>query len=136
MFLSTWTTTILLNNKKKRHKKVDKKQIKPVFYLDNTKFLWCTQLPRYLFLKRKFFSIKNFKIFFFQSFRTFYLLNIFSWDRSIFIFWKKNYQISNLKKCFFFIFFQRIDSWKNMNFFKLFFEKTICERRFFFITDM
>ena len=66
----------------------------------------------WIFFKREFFSIKNFqKKFFFQNCRTFHLLDIFSWDRSMmsstsqsFIFWKKNYQISNLKKKFFLIF--------------------------------
>ena len=32
--------------KKKRQKKVDKRQIKPVFYLDKLFFVWCNHLPQ------------------------------------------------------------------------------------------
>ena len=73
--------------------------------------------------------------FFFQSCRTFYLLHIFSWDRSMmsstsqsFIFWKKNYQISNLNFFFFYFFliFSKIFTVFHFsaNFKKKFFEMT------------
>ena len=120
----------------------------PKYYFPKKKFFFRQKFLQFFWYKKStFFFDENLKkIFkknvFFQSCRTFYLLDIFSWDRSMkqstfqsLIFCKKNYQISTLKKNFFYIFSKGFTAaekiWIFCHFLSKFLKKKLMKHIFF-----